>query len=57
MQSAVCVQGNQQCVQCNQLCVVSAMGDGNCSLRWSAAVSAVQESSCGERVTSDGEWA
>ncbi len=43
VQSAVCRQGNQQCVQCNQLCVVSAMGDGNCSLRWSAAVSVVQE--------------
>ncbi len=35
-------------------CVVSAMGDGNCSLRWSATVKVVQESMC-ERVTSGGE--
>ncbi len=25
-------------------CIISAMGDGNCSLRWSATVSVVQES-------------
>ncbi len=38
------------CDQCNQLCVFrvisrefSAMGDGNCRLRWSATVSVVQE--------------
>ncbi len=24
------------CDQCNQLCVISAMDDGNCSLRWNA---------------------
>ncbi len=34
------------CDQCNQLgvCVVSAVNDVNCSLRWSATVSVVQES-------------
>ncbi len=26
------------------VCVVSAMDDGNCSVRWSATVSVVQES-------------
>ncbi len=26
------------------VCIISAMGDGNCSLRWSATVSVVQES-------------
>ncbi len=34
------------------VCIISAMYDGNCSLRWSATVSLVQESM---RVTSGGE--
>ncbi len=44
----VCDQCNQLCDKCNQLCVcvcvVGAVNDGNCSLRWSATVSVVQES-------------
>ncbi len=31
-------------ISCVCVCVVSAVNDGNCSLRWSATVSVVQES-------------
>ncbi len=47
MQSAVCSEKSAVCsVQSVVFSayVVSAMGDGNCNLRWSATVSVVQES-------------
>ncbi len=44
MQSAVCSEQSAVCSVQSAVCSVRAMGDGNCSLRWSATVSVVQES-------------